>query len=438
MHIWLVTIGEPLTCDGPNERLLRTGILADHLAEHGHDVLWWTSTFDHIRKRHRFDRDVRTETSAGYAVWLLHANRYPHNVSLRRLLNHRRIAQSFRRRARHEPRPDLIVCSWPTVELCAEAVSIGKRWNVPVVLDIRDLWPNAITDLAPRLLRPAVRYAMRRSYQRAHYAASCASAIIGITDQYVDWGLAYAGRARTSMDRDFPLGYVEKSPTPAEVEAAERFWAEHGVAADKQAFVACWFGTIGRNSELTTVIEAARQLERLGKPARFVLCGMGPELDRSRRLAEDCPNVLLPGWIDAPQIWTLLRMSSVGLAPYVSNDNFVRNLPNKPVEYLSASLPILSSLEGVLARLLAENDCGITYPNGRAEALAAAIAKIMDDPARRTQMSENARSLYQSRFVADTVYSEMRSHLEQIARVAGTKRVHIPAPERMAATERKP
>ena len=199
MLIWLVTIGEPLPTDGPGERLLRTGILAEQLVRHGHDVVWWTSTFDHVRKRHRCGGDQHICVSDRHHLWLLHANSYSSNVSLVRVANHRRIARSFRRLAPSEPRPDVIVCSWPTVELCVESVQLGRAWGVPVVLDVRDLWPDTIADLAPRQLRPAARLTLQGGYRQARYAASRATAIAGITREYVDWGLAYAGRcARVS------------------------------------------------------------------------------------------------------------------------------------------------------------------------------------------------------------------------------------------------
>jgi hypothetical protein len=55
MRVWLITVGEPLPLDGPGERMLRTGILAAFLAARGHEVVWWSSSFDHVRKRQRSD-----------------------------------------------------------------------------------------------------------------------------------------------------------------------------------------------------------------------------------------------------------------------------------------------------------------------------------------------------------------------------------------------
>lgn len=416
MRVWLVTVGEPLpTDDTGGDRLLRTGILAQLLAGQGHEVTWWTSAFDHIRKRHRAAADQQIATSDGYRLWLLHANGYPRNVSLRRILNHRTVARKFRVLAPAEQRPDVILCSWPTVELCVEAVRLANRWNVPVALDVRDLWPDMIVDYMPRILRPAAGLALRSSFRAAEWAASHATAITGITDPYIDWGVTYARRRRTPLDRLFPLGYADNEPSTAEIRTAKDFWAQHGIQEGQPHFLACWFGMMGKHSELSTVIEAALRLSRIRDSIRVVLCGTGPEFNRCRRLAGDCNNVVLPGWVNAAQIWTLMRLSSVGLAPYVSNGNYVRNIPNKPIEYLSAGLPVVSSLQGELATLLADNHCGLTYQNGSADDLVRTLTDCYDHPAQCALMAQNAANLYEERFVAETVYGRMSEFLCDLA-----------------------
>lgn len=415
MHVWLVTIGEPLPRDGCQERLLRTGILADHLSREGHQVSWWTSAFDHVRKKQRSAGDERIAIAAGYNLWLLHANRYSRNVSLRRIINHRSIARKFRKLAPREPRPDVILCSWPTVELCVEAVRLGNIWGVPVVLDIRDMWPDAILDLAPRVLRPAARIAMRSAYQDARYAASHATAITGITDKIVDWGLRFAGRSRSEWDRAFAMGYQIQTAASERDEEALEFWRTRGISGSKSAFIVCFFGTIGRHFEFETVFRAARRLEQTSRGIKFVLCGDGPHLSRWRQSAAACPNIILPGWVDAAKIRSLMRLSSAGLAPYVSSWDFAISIPNKPVEYLSAGLPVVSSLQGELAELLAINECGLTYRNGSADDLVRVLADCYDHPTKLAKMAENAARLYQSRFVAETIYGQMGDYLNQVA-----------------------
>ena len=413
MNIWLVTIGEPLPIDGKNDRLLRAGILANILVEGGHEVLWWTSSFDHVRKRQRCGTDTTKVLGDRYRITMLHANGYRKNISLARLLNHRGVGEKFRKFSETERRPDVILCSLPPLELCVEAVRYGKRNHVPVAIDVRDLWPDLFAELAPRWGRGIARFVLTPMFGMAREACAGAAAIFGVTPDYVAWGRRYAGRAATEWDRDFPMGYQRIDLPKEEHDEAVARWHGRGVAKDE--FVICFFGTIGRQFDLDTVIGAARMLQGSGRRFRFVLCGNGDRLAQYRRKAGDCPEVLFPGWVDRADIGALMSLSEAGLAPYENKPNFTMNLPNKPVEYLSAGLPVVSSLSGVLANLISGNGCGITYEAGSPDSLAEALMRLYDDRDALGVMSRNARALYERSFVAERVYGEMIGHLCRIA-----------------------
>jgi glycosyltransferase involved in cell wall biosynthesis len=173
---------------------------------------------------------------------------------------------------------------------------------------------------------------------------------------------------------------------------------------------------MGRHCTLETVLHAARAIDRQDVPMRFVLCGTGDKLSHYRKLAKGCRSVLFPGWMDAAQIQTLMARSSVGLAPYVCNANFRNNIPNKPIEYLSAGLPIVSSLDGVLKQLIDRHHCGVTYENDNVQALTRVLLNLNHNPDHLRRMSDNARQLYQKQFDATIVYPQMADHLECVAR----------------------
>jgi glycosyltransferase involved in cell wall biosynthesis len=415
MRIWLVTTGEPLPTDGPDERLLRTGILAGLMANSGHQVTWWTSAFDHARKRHRCTSNEPMQVKENYDIRLLPSLGYSGNVSLRRVLDHRGVAKQFSRLASQESLPDLILCSWPTIELCYQATRFGAQHGVPVVLDIRDMWPEAIVDIIPSPLRPAARLALRRSYRLGRQAASQATTVIGITEQITDWGVKFAGRPRSDLDRAFPMGYRVSSFSDESLTDAARSWRDLGQGLDGSQFVACFFGTIGRHFEFETIKEAAAKLNETGRDITFVLCGDGPHLPQWKRSAANCPNVIFPGWVDAARIHALMQISSVGLAPYYSSWDFQMSIPNKPIEYMSAGLPVISSLQGVLADLLRENECGLTYQNGDSDDLVRLLSDCYDHASYRHRLTENSRRIFRQRFTAETVYTEMQNYLVGVA-----------------------
>jgi glycosyltransferase involved in cell wall biosynthesis len=398
--------------DKTNNRLLRTGILANLLVKKGHDVIWWTSTFDHIGKRQRFNTDTIIKINENLKIILLHSVGYKRNVSLARIFNHRGIARKFLKLADRESRPDMILCSLPPLELSSSATLYGKQKNLPVILDIRDLWPDIFLELVPSWGRKLTKTILLPLYRTVSRACADATAIVGITPAFVNWGLNFSSRLSSDLDKDFPMGYSETPPPQPEIRAATRRWEECEVSnAD---FNICFFGYMGRQFELDVVIEAAKKLRSQGHPFRFILCGGGDRLDFYKKKAKGCNNVVFPGWMGRADIWTLMRLSSVGLAPYLNSKNFTMNLPNKPLEYLSAGLPIVSNLQGVLKDLLFTYNCGVTYTYGNSDELAKVLIDLHDKPNYLKIMAKNASELYKEKFVAEKVYGNMINHLESV------------------------
>jgi len=414
MRVWLITVGEPLPTDDANNRLLRTGFLANLLYEKGHDVLWWTSSYDHNKKKHRSHADTTLAVNDRYHIRLLHSVGYKRNVSIQRLINHYMIARKFIKSAGFEKKPDIILCSLPTLELSLAAVEYGRKEQIPVILDMRDMWPDIFENVFPLWSRKFVRLLLLPMFQTVRSACKNATAIVGITQDFVDWGVNHAGRSHSSFDKEFPLAYSNLTPSHGAMLEAAKFWERHKVNKENKEFNVCFFGYMGRQIELETVIEAARKLLAQKRKIRFILCGDGDQFSQYKEMARGCDNIIFPGWVGAPEIWALMRLSSAGLAPYRSSKDFQASLPNKSIEYLSAGLPIISSLKGALQQLLSVHDCGITYDNTDSDQLVKTLKDLYDDGVRLDIMSGNASALYGERFVSEKVYGHMVEYLEAV------------------------
>lgn len=415
MHIWLITVGEPLPCDGSNERLYRTGMLANLLVEKGHNVLWWTSTFNHTKKKQRFKSDTLINISGKFKISLLYSIHYKKNISIKRVINHYAIARRFKKISISKKPPDIILSSLPTIELSLAATEYGKSRNIPVVLDMRDMWPDIFVGRAPNCCRWLLRRLLTYMFHQMKVACREATAITGITPGYVEWGLRYAGRNSTRFDKDFPMGYSEESPMQEKIKDAESFWQKHGISSNSDEFIVCLFSSMVRQFELETVIDVARRLEKTCRRFRFVFCGSGDALEYFIKVAKGCGTVLFPGWVNKPEIWTLMRIARVGLAPYRSTEDFIISIPNKAIEYMSAGLPVVSSLRDTLQELLAKHEAGVTYENNNPDNLFSILCDLYDHPEKLAIMSKNSHALFKERFVAEKVYSNMNDYLEQIA-----------------------
>src|SRR5579875_3157376 len=141
MRIWIVMVGEALPIDG-NIRPRRVAGLCNYCARRGHDVTWWTSTFNHAQKKQRAQADARATSASGVKLEMLYAPAYEKNVSVKRFWNHHLLGKAFEKRIRSEAPPDVILSAWPTIELSTASVNYGRRTGVPVIIDIRDLWPD--------------------------------------------------------------------------------------------------------------------------------------------------------------------------------------------------------------------------------------------------------------------------------------------------------
>ncbi len=427
MRVWLVTIGEPVPVqDRTQDRLHRTGYLADFLGRSGHDVTWWTSAFDHFRKEHLYDQDTVVQLAEHVRIRLLRGCGYKNNLSLARIRDHRQVAGKFAKLARREAvRPDVMLASLPTIELCAEAVRFGREHGVPVVLDMRDMWPDVLVDSVPGPARPIARLGLHSMFRDAHEACAGATAITGITEAFVEWGLRRGGRQRSRMDRSFPMGYVSRPPAPDRIREAERIWDERGITASGAMPVACFIGTLGRQADIETVIKAARRLRERGRSLQFVLCGTGDRLEYYRKMAVNDPNVLFPGWIDAAGIHVLMRRSMVGIDPLPTRYDFLSTINNKAIEYMSAGLPVVSSPNrGVLCDLLLREECGLVYADRDPEGLASLLSGLLDDPEAHRRMARNSARVFREMFTAEKVYADMTEYLQEIGNCCGRGRKH--------------
>jgi glycosyltransferase involved in cell wall biosynthesis len=414
MRVWLATIGEPVpVSEGSKDRLHRTGQFAHLLADREHEVVWWTSTFNHFQKSHLFEEDTTLRSSERLEIRLLHGCGYRRNVSPARFRDHYQIGRKFAAMIEKEPIPDVIVAALPTIELSAFSAEYGRRHGIPVVVDIRDLWPDIFVDVVPSPARWAARLALGPLFRRTRAALSRCTSIIGVSEGYLDWGLRYADRQRRETDAVFPLGYSRPVRSEADFRDASASLVARGVDPRKTI---CWFvGMFGRTYDLLTVIEAARVLQaREAQDIQFVLSGQGDDYEKLLHEARGLPNVVFTGWINAPQIAWLMGAAKIGLMAYAKGAP--QGYPNKLFEYMAAGIPIVSCLLGETESLLRDGDCGLTYQPQDARELVAAVESLAGDEARRRQMARNCLRLFETRFQAEKIYDEMIVHLERLVR----------------------
>lgn len=411
MKIWLFQTGEPLPIKN-GVRKMRTAVLADKLLERGHKVLWWASTFEHQQKKMVSKKDRSFDISDGYTIRVLRGCKYRKNISLRRYLSYQIVSLKFRFQSKHFPKPDAIVASMPDHLLAYEAASYARKNGIPFLVDIRDLWPDTFLDRFRNMgLYGLGKIVLARDFMLLASLLKSADALSAMSHGILQWGLDKIGRERGPFDKVFYLGYkvypdealglTKGSGIPALLKGRE----------NKKLFI--FIGTFGISYELDLILEAARRFDELSKiDICFVLAGTGEKFDIISKKASGLKNVILPGWIGESEIQVLLNRAHVGLVPCRSVKNA---MPNKPFEYLSAELPLISSLEGEMADLIDQHRLGLNYLPGDLKGLCQCIERLADDAKLHDEMSRNALDFFGKYGDADKIYDEYCEFIEDLA-----------------------
>lgn len=416
MNIWFVTIGEPIPNSENKLRLHRTGILTKFISENSNSkVIWWTSNFNHFTKEHIFEGDTDFDVNPNLRLIALSGKGYKRNVSFDRIIDHKQIASSFRKRIATTAKPDIIIVAFPTLELCEICTIFGNKFDIPVIIDYRDMWPEVFLDITPKVLKPLGRFFLSPLFKKTRYVFSSATGLIGITNEFLNLGLLKARRHRNIYDAVFPLAYLRNQYSQKDLDLAGLFWKE---ILDKNSdkLRVCFFGTLGHQFDFVTVLKAVELLNKENiTDFEIVLCGSGDKELELKEGAKKLKGLILPGYMGAAQIRTLLELSDIGLCPYNVNKAFLSSIPGKAIEYMSAGLPLLSTLEnGELGDLVLKNNLGFHYEFGNPISLATKLKKLIK--MRGDLKKENTRifNFYLNNFDAESIYSNYFEHIKQV------------------------
>ncbi len=422
LRVWLVQTGEELPVDPGPPRLLRTALLARELVKRGHEVTFWNASFNHQQKLQRTDTSRFETIPDGYRVCYLHGRAYSSHVSLTRIRSHQDNAAEFARLAPKEPQPDVILSGLPTLELCDAVASYAKPRGVPFAIDCRDMWPDVIADHLPGLVRlgawPVLAYWRHLRYR----ALSKATGVTGVTDRFVEWGLAAAGRQRRPLDRAFHLAIPAELPPEHEMRAADAFWLERLGPPDPATVTACFAGTLSRRLDIPAFVKGATEVgSETARRLKVVICGKGDLENEVKAQITGHPHVVFAGWRSAAELRSLMLRSDFGVLPYRNTDDFLNHFVNKMGEYMSAGLPVMTGLDGLMGELLASRDLGIRYDVGDASSVARALRGAVDGVAPLRGKKSAAIATYRELFDPTRIYPGFADYLEELAASANLR-----------------
>ncbi|MGH0051833.1 MAG: glycosyltransferase [Sphaerochaetaceae bacterium] len=420
MIIWIIKEGEPLPINNYNGRLMRAGMLAELFSQKGSEIIWWSSTYLHHEKKYIDSYEKSLQINPNLELKLLDSiNGYEKNISFKRIRYSHDLGREFKKRSRQEKKPDIIYCSWPLIDFAYEAIKFGEEYNIPIVVDIRDLWPDIFIQPFPKILQPFIKLGLKKLYKRkVSFVMRNASAVVGVIPNALKFAKSW-GRILQPQDHVIYLAYDNTSIEGKELKCAEEFWSQQGLAKDQ--CIVSYIGTISnRVGDFDTLIQAAEKCT--DSSIVFVFCGIGNYYDTLKQKTHHLKNVLVAGYRNKAELRYLLEVSTFGLLAYRNTDDFIDALPNKFGEYLSQGLVVLTSLKGASREIIERENCGRYYDT--AESLLNTLSNINQNAPLKEEMAKNALRLFRNEFDASKVYDDFYLFLQVMANNSNNKRTH--------------
>jgi glycosyltransferase involved in cell wall biosynthesis len=305
------------------------------------------------------------------------------------------------------PRADVVIATSPQFFAGWAGVPVSRAHRAPLVLEIRDIWPDSITAVGALKEGRVVRTLER--LERALYDA--ADHIVAVGEGYrqnmIRKGVPAAKIDVVTNGVDADLF----TPRPADAALRERL----GLKPD--AFVVVFAGTIGMASGLEVALSAARRLKEQGRDdVAFLLVGDGAvraELETQAR-AQGLDNVVFTGLVPRAALPDYLASSDACLVHFRRKELFTTILPSKLFEDAAMAKPILLGFEGHAAALVRAADCGIAFEPGNDAELAAAAERLAADPEEARRLGENGRRYVLEHFDRRTLAHDYLAILERV------------------------
>lgn len=283
---------------------------------------------------------------------------------------------------------DLVWGTSPTLFQAFAATLLAKVHRKPLLLEIRDIWPEALVDIGA-LKNPAA-IALSRSLARWMYRQAAAIMINspGFREHLLAAGVPAEKIHLVPNGVDTRMFDPEADPGPLRQQLG---WTGQ--------YVVLYSGAHGMANDLDTVLDAA-DLLRDQPHIRLAFLGDGPEKARlqaratQRRLdqvvfLEACPKQAMPGMLAAADACLAhLKPSAMQAMVY----------PNKVFDYMAAARPTILGIGGVIRAVMDEAEGGLWVPCGDAPAMAAAIRTLAADPEGGRAMGRRARAYVETHF----------------------------------------
>lgn len=302
---------------------------------------------------------------------------------------------------------DVVVVSSPPLLFGLAGVIAARLGRKPVLLDVRDLWPDVLIEsgeYSPGALTRIAAMAARLAYQQA-------TAVSVVTRG----SIAKVEAGGVSRDKIFlvPNGVENALVNPgtagqfaAVQEAASRTREMRG---RRLQFRLVYAGLLGPAQGVGALLDA---LELLQMPVRVDVVGEGSEaaMIEERAAALDV-EFRFHGLVGRTQALEISARADAAFVP-LSSSKMADTIPSKIFESMALGIPIVAVTSGEAARIIEVSGGGLVSAPGDVRALAANIETFAADRELTTEMGQKAREFVARNYLREAFFEVIYDQLE--------------------------
>lgn len=305
---------------------------------------------------------------------------------------------------------DLVFATSTPLTIALPAVYAARRRRVPMVFEVRDLWPELPIAIGA-LRNPFARWAARRL---EHWAYRHSEAVIALSPGMRD-GVRRA---------DYPPERIAVVPNGSDnalfrpdANAGAAFRASRGWLGGNPLLV--YAGTFGRINDVGYLVGIAAQLRAIAPAIRILLLGDGHEWERVRERARAQgvldKNLYMERSLPKAEMPAVLAAADMAASLFVDLPEMRANSANKFFDALASGTPVLLNYGGWQAELIRKAEAGFVTWGLPAEQAAREIARVMNDAAWLRAAGRNARALAERVFDRDLLAARVERVLAAAA-----------------------
>ena len=172
-------------------------------------------------------------------------------------------------------------------------------------------------------------------------------------------------------------------------------------------------GRLAVEKDIPTLLRSVPDLARSHPGVRIVIVGQGHEETRLRKMAEVLhlgDRVVFAGSVTGDDLPAYFHACDVLALPSI-----YEGIPTVLVEAAASGRPVVATRTRNVEDVVIDGQTGHLFPVGDAAAMAAALAQVLSDPERATQMGQAGREHVHARFSPRKVISDLLAMWEATA-----------------------